>query len=153
MKAARWIVVLIGAALAGCASNPAVTLAGSDSDAAAKQFRPPEGRANLYIARSESPVGNAASFEIAVDGKTVGPIGPGTFYLVVVDPGTHTITAATTLSSAKAAFDAAAGKNYFYQVTATGTGFTAQPGLGIVLLEDMGKIMVQQNRRAQGPGE
>lgn len=153
MKAAQWIVLLVAALLAGCVTGPSVTLAAADSDAAAKQFTPPDGRANLYIARSESPVGKAASFEIVVDGRTVGPIGPGTFYLVVVDPGKHVIAAGTTLTSVRATLDAEAGKNYFYQVTSNGSGFTAQPSLGIVLLEEMGKIMVRQNRRAQGSAE
>jgi hypothetical protein len=94
-----------------------------------------------------------ASFDIVVDWKTIGPIGPGTFYLVAIDPGKHGIAATTTLNSATAALDAEAGKNYFYEVTSTGSGFTIQPSLGIVMIEDMGKLMVKQNRRAQGSSE
>lgn len=153
MTAAKWIVPLMMLAFVGCATGPAVTLATPDSDAAAKQFKPPEGKANLYVARSGGSDSRVTSFDIAVDGKSIGPIGPGTFYLVSVDPGRHTVAAASVLNSAKTTFDAEAGRNYFYEVTASGSGFSAQPNLGMVVIEEMGKIMVRQNRLAQGAGE
>jgi len=153
MKAARWIAPVLALVLAGCATGPAVRLASAESDAAAKQFVPAEGRANVYIARSNDPAGGVASFTLTIDGKTIGPIGPGTFYLVVVDPGKHSLTAAATLNSAKATLEVQAGKNYFYEITSTGSGLTAQPSLGIVLIEEMGKMMVRQDKRAEGSNE
>jgi len=88
-----------------------------------------------------------------VDGKSIGPIEPGMFYLVTVEPGRHSIIAMATLNSAKVTLDAQAGRNYFYEVTSSGGGLAAQPSLGFVLLEEMGKLMVRQNRRAQSSGE
>jgi Protein of unknown function (DUF2846) len=152
MTKSTWISLLAAAALFGCATTT-VPMATPVSDAAAKRFMPPDGKANLYVARSNSSFGAAVSFNIVVDGKVVGQIAPGTFYLVVVKPGMHSVAATSSQNSAKADFDAEAGKNYFYEVTATSGAFGARADLGLVLLEPMGKIMVQQAKRAQSQDE
>jgi hypothetical protein len=143
----RWAVLFGILTFAGCATGPNVSLATPESDAAAKQFAPLDGRANLYVARSNDSAGT--TFNVIVDGRTIGPIISGTFYLVDIDPGKHNLAAVSKLYSAKATLDAEAGKNYFYEVTGTSSGLTAKPSLGIVLLEEMGKIMVRQGKRAQ----
>ena len=97
-------------------------------DAEAKQFTPPAGKANFYIAWSNSSSGGRA-LDISVDGKLLGPIAPGTFYLVAVDPGKHTVSAKVRDDSSNVAMDAAAGKNYYFEVTASTacTASKAQP--------------------------
>ena len=119
----------------------------------AKRFAPPDGKANLYVARSNAPNGERALFKVSVDGKAVGPIAAGTFYLVVLDPGKHRIAATSNENTSKASLDAQAGKNYFFEVTATAGTASARVSLGLVLLEQMGKIMVQQDKRAQSANE
>jgi hypothetical protein len=66
MTAARWIVLLLLAVLVNCTTAPTVQLASPDSDATAKRFMPPGGRANLYIARSNDSASRVASFDIVV---------------------------------------------------------------------------------------
>ena len=138
--------------IAGCVTAASVSMATADSDASAKTFTPPDGKANLYIAWSGSS-NQKASFDVSVDGKSVGPIAPGTFYLLAMDPGRHSITVAARMSSARETLTSEAGKNYFYEVTANSTGLMAKPSLGFVLIPEMGKIMVRQNKRAQGASE
>ena len=153
MAKGRWFPLLAAVTLAGCVTVASVPMATSASDADAKTFRPPEGRADLYVARSNGSAGAAGLFDISVDGKLVGPIAPGTFYLVVLDSGRHEISAATGMNTTRVTLDADAGRNYFYEVTATSGGFTAKPSLGIVLIEEMGKMMVRQAKRAQGASQ
>ena len=89
------------------------------------------------------------AFKVSVDRKDVGSIMPGTFCLVSLDPGRHEVTVSSGLNTARASLDVDAAKNYFYEVTSTSGGFSAQPSLGVVLLEPMGKMMVQQSKRVQ----
>ena len=145
MKKAKWILTLALGALVSCVT---AQLATPDSDAAAKKFQPPEGKANLYVARSGSSFGET-TFKVVVDGKTVGAVSPGTFVLVELSPGTHNVAAASVETSSKVSLNAEAGKNYFYEVTAKAGDYTARPTLSVVLLEVMGKMMVQQNKRSQ----
>jgi len=145
MAKGKWILLLALGALLGCVT---AKLAAPDSDAAAKKFQPPEGKANLYIAWSGSSLGETP-FKIIVDGKTVGAISPGTFVLVELGPGAHTAAAASIDTSSKVSLSVEAGKNYFLEVTAKSGDVTARPSVGVVLLEVMGKMMVQQNKRAQ----
>ena len=49
--------------------------------------------------------------------------------------------------------DVESGKNYFYEVTAMSSGMAAKPSLSFVLIEEMGKLMVRQDKRAQIAGE
>jgi hypothetical protein len=148
----RWVLLLLATlVVASCATT--VPLASPESDAAAKKFEPPQGKANLFVSRSASQSGVAVAFKVAVDSKGVGSIVPGTFCLVALDPGRHDVTVSSGLNTTKASVDVDAGKNYFYEVTATSGGFSAQPSLGVVLLESMGKIMVQQNKRVKGNEE
>jgi len=151
MTNGKWISLLAVAAFAGCMTT--VQLAPSESDAAAKRLVPPDGKANLYVARSNASEGERALFGVSIDGKAVGPIAAGTFYLVVLDPGTHSVAATSNENTSKASFDAQAGKNYFFEVTATAGTATPRVSLGLVLLEPMGKIMVQQDKRALSVNE
>ena len=149
MAKGKWILPILIMSLAACATAPVATVASSESDTSAKKFMPPEGKANLYIAWSNNPNGGARSFNVSLDGKMLGVISPGTYNNVAIDPGKHSIVVTSNLNSAKVSLDAAAGKNYFYEVTASAGTYTAQPSISLVLLEEMGKIMVRQNKRAQ----
>src|SRR5208337_2174631 len=149
MGKGKWILPIFIMSLAACATAPVATIASSESDASAKKFMPPEGKANIYIAWSNNPNGGARSLNVSLDGKMLGIISPGTYHNVAIDPGKHSIEVKSTLNSAKVSLDAAAGRNYFYEVTASAGTYTAQPSISLVLLEEMGKIMVRQNRRAQ----
>jgi Protein of unknown function (DUF2846) len=139
-------------ALVGCMSAPSVPMAGQAADADAKQFQPPAGKANLYIAWSNDSSARV-TLDVSVDGKLLGPIAPGMFYLATVDPGKHDVSAKSMTSSSNVSMNAEAGKNYFYELTASSGAYTAKPSLGVVLIEELGKMMVRQNKRAQGSDE
>src|SRR5271169_5341117 len=154
MTTGRWIPLLgIMTLVVGCVTAPSVPMAAPASDADAKQFMPPAGKANLYIAWSNGSSGGASHVDISVDGKLLGPIAPGTFCVVAVDPGKHEVSAKSGMNSATVAVEAAAGSNYFYEVTTTPGAYGAnKPSLGVVLIEEMGKMMVRQAQRAQSSG-
>jgi hypothetical protein len=148
MTTRGWIPLLvIMAFVGGCATAPTVPMASPAADADAKQFTPPAGQANVYIARSNGTPG--ASFDVSVDGKLLGPIVQGTFYLATVNPGRHEVSVRSMTSYSNITLDAAAGRNYFYEVTASSGAYTAKPSLGMVLMEELGKLMVRQAQRAQ----
>ena len=146
MKKRHLVIIICAAALViGCATVP---LASADLDAAAKTFTPPEGKANIYVARGMGYVGGAASFQIVVDGRMLGNIAPGTFYVVTCDPGSRTVAAMCQWNTAKANVDVEAGKNYFFDAgwhmgLITGQAAVSQVG------EDDGKKLVQQCKRAE----
>ena len=141
---------LVLTALVGCATAKIAT---PESDAAAKRFVPPEGKANLYVARSGGSYGPTTTFDVVVDGKVAGALSPGTFLLISIDPGTHAVAATSIGNSSRTSLEAEAGKNYFFEVTASGSGAIVRPSLGFVLLEEMGKLMVRQAKRVQGSEE
>jgi len=154
MTTGRWIpLFVIMTLVGGCMTAPSVPMASPASDADAKQFTPPAGKANLYIAWSNGSSGGASHVDVSVDGKLLGPIAPGTFYLVAVDPGKHEVSAKSGMNPTNVAVDAAAGNTYFYELTATSGAYGAnKPSLGVVLIEEMGKMMVRQAQRAQSSG-
>lgn len=151
MTTVKWIpLLLIMALIGGCVSAPTVPMASASSDAEAKQFMPPAGKANLYVARSNDSSGGTSVIDISVDGKLLGPVAPGTFYMASVDPGKHSLSAKAGMYSSDVAVDAAAGSNYFFEVTASTVVYgVKKPSLGVVLVEELGKMMVRQNHRAQ----
>jgi hypothetical protein len=146
MKKLRWFLLLGEMAIffAGCATIP---MASTDLDAAAKTFTPPAGQANLYIVRSGF-FGGAIAFHVIVDRYAVGSIGPGTFHLVTVEPGHHSIQVSSNENSAQAKFDAEADKNYFFEVSAVLGMMTARVAIDQID-EEKGKKEVTEGKRAE----
>jgi hypothetical protein len=147
MKAIKLLASLAILLLASCATVP---LASPDADAAAKAFSPPNGKASVYIGRANSPIGGAISFQVIVDGKVVGSAAPGTYYLVEVDPGNHSVAATSNENSEKAKFAAYAGKNYYFEVSVNMGVATARVGLKQIQDEQKGQSMVRAAKRAEG---
>lgn len=99
------LIVGVAALLGGCAS---VAMAPSGADATAKTFQTTPGKANIYIFRDET-FGAAIHLPLAVDGKSIGPTAAKTYFLVTVDPGSHTVGS----GDSKVTIDAEAGHNYY----------------------------------------
>jgi len=136
-------------ALCSCVSPPPpAPLASADADGAAKQFAPPEGMADVYVVHEGSTFGPKTPIAVMMDGKSLGYLGVGTYFLAVVAPGRHKILLPGGGDFAWIQVDAAAGKNYYYNVSLGGEP-GAKPTLAIVVLESMGKLMVRQYPRAQ----
>lgn len=111
-----WKACLCAAAIllvSGCAT---VELASAEEDAAAKLFIPPEGKANIYVARKGHLIGSEALFQIVVDGKVEGGIVPGTYQVVSVNPGIHIVSVTTTETQSTQEVDAVSGECYFFEV-------------------------------------
>lgn len=98
-------IVAVAALLGGCAS---VAMAPSSADTAAKTFQTTPGKANIYIFRDET-FGAAIHLPVALDGNSIGSTAAKTYFLVTVDPGSHTISS----GDSKVTLDTEAGKNYF----------------------------------------
>jgi hypothetical protein len=149
MKRLPWLIGMALFAMSSCVSPPPpAPLAATDADGAAKQFVPPAGMANVYIVREGSTFGPKIPIAVMTDGKNLGSLGVGTYFLVVVNPGRHKIQIPEGGDFEWLQVDAAAGKNYFYSVSLGGEA-NAKPTLSIVVLESMGKLMVRQYPRAQ----
>jgi hypothetical protein len=142
---ALWGVMML---LAGCASAP---LASAADDAAAKTFTPLAGQASLYISHGADLLG-PESYSVIVDGKILGELFKGTFYLITLAPGHHNILATGIASSkygsstmsARARIEAKADTNYFF-------GIYTFLGLRLDQVTDVGKARtdVMGEKRAE----
>ncbi|HUW41284.1 MAG TPA: DUF2846 domain-containing protein [Rectinemataceae bacterium] len=147
--------VLVCAAFFSCATvPPASPQASVAEDASAKQFVPPAGKADIYIVRSRDLVsfGQVEPFMIEVDGRMIGYLAPGMFFLVPVEPGRHEITAASMAGIDRIGMSTAAGENHFYQASegsSSDSSSSGRPSLGILLIPGLAKMQIQQSRLAQ----
>lgn len=153
----RWLLSLAVLAFVGCMTGgytpPAPSpLASPESDEQGKQFVPPEGRGNVYVQRVNELIlfGQPTPFGVTLDGKEVGGIVPGMYYCFSLEPGTHTLSATSEVSIAHETVHVEPGKNYFYQITTSkAADNSVKLILSYVILEPMGKLMVQQSKRGQ----
>jgi Protein of unknown function (DUF2846) len=140
--------------LAGCVSYtpPAPSpLASSASDAQAKQFVPPQGKANLYVSRPSELIlfGKPNPYRVTLDGTEVGGIMPGMYFCFALEPGDHTLSAASQDGVDSVKVHADAGKNYYYQLSTSTADKKSRLSLGLVIFESMGKLMVNNTKRGQ----
>ena len=84
-------VVVLALLLTACAAT--IPLAPQTDDAVAKTFTAPPDRSVIYIARESQYFGKAILFQVAVDGKLLGGIASGTYYMAQALPGEHAVTA------------------------------------------------------------
>ena len=117
MMRATWVSFLVVVALSGCVSYtpPAPSPPASpESDAQAKQFLPPQGKGNVYVARPGELVllGKPVPYAVTADGKPLGGLMPGMYYCIALEPGNHALGAVSESSTANAAVAVEAGKNY-----------------------------------------
>ena len=156
MIRARWLLLFVVVALSGCLTftPPAPSPPASpESDAQAKQFLPAQGKGNVYVARPSEFVllGKSTPYAVTLDGKQVGGLMPGMYYCVALVPGNHALSASSEASITNMTVSVEAGRNYYYQLTASNASDNnVKLSLGWVILEPMGKLMVQNNKRAQG---
>lgn len=85
----RPAILIVAAALAGCAVK--VPMASPSDDQAGKEFAPPaEGLAALYVFR-EGGFGAPYPLNISVGQRTLGALGPDTWFLINLPPGTYDV--------------------------------------------------------------
>lgn len=110
MKPRIKIAIAAGVTLlfSGCASVP---MAQPQADQRAKQFIVNKDKSNIYVYRNES-YGAAVKMVVLLDGISLGQTASKTYFKMVTNPGTHTLSSLTENTSTLS-IDAKAGKNYF----------------------------------------
>jgi hypothetical protein len=86
----RSLPLLLLALLQACTSLP--PLSPVEEDRRAKTFAPADGKAAIYVYRLDGWVGSATKFPVAIDGKLLGTLANGTYYLTEVIPGSHDVS-------------------------------------------------------------
>ena len=123
-------VILFGTALTACAT---VALAPPAKDQQAKTFEVSEQQANIYLFRHFQIAGDGILLPIYLDGQFVGGVAPGTFLLLQVNPGKHTVAAIAQEAQAVVTLRANSRTNYFIKARAA-LGLTSpRPELNRVL--------------------
>ena len=133
--------------LAGCAAT--VELAAPEEDLAAKRFVPDEGEANIYVTREDQFTGSAVLFQLVVDQHVVGGIAPGTYHLIPVEPGHHTVSVTTAENQSIEEIDVEAGRSYFFEVKPQMGWFAARAEVD-PLSEEEGRAAINENALAEG---
>lgn len=133
--------------VSGCAAT--VELAAPMQDDAAKTFVAPDGKANIYVTRENQFKGSAILFQIVVDGRVKGGIAPGTYHLVSVDPGLHSVSVTTAENQSTEHVDAVAGQNYFFEVKPK-MGWAAARAEVVPMSESEGRAAITENAMAEG---
>jgi hypothetical protein len=136
--------------LAGCAAT--VELATPEEDLAAKRFIPAEGEANIYVTREDQFTGSAVLFQLVVDQRVIGGLAPGTYHLIQVEPGHHTISVTTAENQSIEEVDAEAGQSYFFEVEPRMGWFAARAEVE-PLSEEEGRAAIAENTLAEGIDE
>jgi len=139
-------IAVCGYLLAGCASTP-MTSASLDSEA--KQFTPEPGKANIYVSRDSAIIGGILKFQTMLDGRPVGALAPGTYQLLSVPPGKHTVYASSEENVQHQKVMVEAGKSYFFRVSVTTGWWSGRAFLEPVPEEKQGQKQVLGLKRAE----
>lgn len=111
----KWILLgIIGVFLSGCAAT--VPVMEDKFDAQAESFKPPRGKANIYVVREDTFVGSAVLLQVLLNGRVQGAVAPGTYLLFSVSPGSHSVAVITQENAESVTIQARSGKNYFIDV-------------------------------------
>jgi hypothetical protein len=143
-----FLLVFIGcsALLVGCGSVP-MTSDSLDSDA--KKFQPEPGKASIYINRKKAFLGCAENAQSVMDGRVIGWLTPGTYQLISVAPGEHTITlSGQSYDDNLKKFKTEKGKNYFFDVSVN-LGFSKAEFNLTEIDEEEGQKCVTASKRAE----
>lgn len=103
--------------LYGCASVP---MASPEADAAAKQFKPASGKANIYVYRNER-FGAAIKVPVSLNGMTKGSTAAKTFMHWEVKPGQYKIMSHAEKDDAITVNAVAGSNNFVWQEIKMGT--------------------------------
>lgn len=108
----KLISLIIVVLLSNCATIP---MASTDLDREAKKFSASPTESNIYLVRGMG-VGFSISFQVALDGKTIGSIVPNTYHKFSVDPGNHSISVISNENNDFLNVLTEGGKNYYLEV-------------------------------------
>ena len=100
--------------VSGCAAS--VPLARTEQDRSAKEARPPEGKAALFIQRKNAFFAKAVPFSVFLDGGLVGDLGPETFFRLNAISGQHIVSASNGFRTTTMSLSCEAGQVYYIQI-------------------------------------
>jgi len=131
--------------LSGCAVVPTTP---ETLDAEAKAFAVAPGKANIYVARTGS-VGSAVGMQTLLDGNLQGLLAFGTYQLLTVDPGDHTVICSfANQNPAELKLTVEAGRNYFLTISLKAGLFASSAKL-VQLGETKGRAVILNLKRAE----
>jgi hypothetical protein len=112
------LVVSVLLVLSGCAAS--ILKADKASQLQAKSFIPKAGMSNIYVYRPSGFMASALNYHVTVDKQLVGDIESGSFSLIEVPPGKHTVSTtvitiigSSSVPDAAVELDTEAGHNYY----------------------------------------
>jgi hypothetical protein len=117
--------------LIGCAAS--VPTASQDDERRATTYTSPPGKASVYVYRPFYHEGSALLWEVRIDDKYLGVVGPNTYLFDNIDPGSHIININVIrkypkiiLKDAMIKFNAEEGKLYFFKLNISHGWFEEQ---------------------------
>jgi hypothetical protein len=122
----------------GCASVPQSS---DTDDRLAKQFSPPSDKANIYVFRRARLHGVVHQVQILFDGRVVGATASGTYLLLTVSPGDHTVSSLTE-SIVSLPLKTEAGNSYFVKQEILSGGWARPPTELKLVANEEGKAEV-----------
>ena len=139
-------VAVVSLMLISCAATvPVMT---DEYDAQAEMFDPKQEGANIYVVRDGRFSGSAVLFQIMLDGKIKGSVAPGTYLLLEVGAGSHTVAVMTRENVDRVRLEAMAGSNYFIEVEPK-MGWLAARVMLTEIDASKGRRLVIEGKRAE----
>jgi hypothetical protein len=140
--------------LSGCVSaamilTPAtVPLAPERADGEAKRFQSQPGMASIYVMREDIFAGQAALFQVSLDGKNKGKLSRGTYFIFTVPPGKHVVAFTGEAGRGAETIYAVEGGIYYLEIRPK-SGITAPPTNIFRIDQQRGRHLVSGGRRAE----
>lgn len=146
-KLKKLSVAVLAVLLAACAAT--IPIAPKTVDEAAKTFTTPPDQSVIYIARESEYFGKAILFQVVVDGKLLGGIARGTYYMAHIPPGEHSVTALSNENQDSLKLKMEAGKVYYVKVNPRWGAVSARVSLQ-QLSDEEGRELVKSSMLAAG---
>lgn len=122
IRTTRVFLTLLACALVACASAPPASPA---SEADAKEFAAPAGKARIYVVR-RGVVGTAVLFQVAIDGAVIGSLPVKSFLLSDLEPGRHNVSVFAPGNQESVVLAAEQGRTYFLHVELSKTSLATK---------------------------
>jgi len=128
--------------LAGCASVPD---APASHQARAAAFRPPPGKALVYVFRPSRLAQAGTLAELTLDARKFGTLSQKTYLCAAVKPGRHQLKVITFFEGVAQSFDAEADQLCFFQVAPRKDRWVLTPVPETAAREEMAKCRLSGN--------
>ena len=128
--------------LAGCASVPDAPVS---QQVRAASFRPPPGKAFVYVFRPSRLAQPGTLAELTLDARRFGTLSPKTYLCAAVKPGRHELKVITFFETVPWSFEAEADGLYFFQVAPKKDRWILNPVPEMAAREELAKCRLSGN--------